>query len=128
MSFTHSVRRRFTAEQKAEMLAAYQGGHLTQKDFAAKIGVVPATLAAWVRRAAVAKAASSDAFVSVPNLFPPPASGPAYRIVFPRLVTVAVPDSVPVHFSFIFGFLLSIRDCQVPLRIGAHKNILRSGF
>ena len=90
MSFTHSARRRFTAAQKAEMLTTYQGGHLTQKDFAAKIGVVPATLAAWVRRAAAAQAASSDAFVSVPNLFPAAASGPAYRIIFPKGVMVEV--------------------------------------
>ena len=72
------------------MVATYQGGHLTQKDFAAKIGVVPATLAAWVRRAAAAKAASSDAFVSVPNLFPAAAAGTAYRMVFPKGVTVEV--------------------------------------
>ena len=96
MQTTLRVRRRYTSAQKDEILADYQRSQLTQKEFAARAGIGHSTLTLWLSKAPmspkVTAAQDSDgsAFVPVPNLFSAPAGPPAYRLKFPRGLTVEV--------------------------------------
>lgn len=82
-------RRRNTPAQRAALVAAYQKSGLTQRGFAAQAGIGYSTLTLWLSRAAGAKI-PPPVFVPGPNLWPLTPSAPAYRIEFPRGVSVAV--------------------------------------
>jgi len=71
-------------------LAAYQRSQLTQKEFAAQVGIGYSTLTFWLRKAATAKKSGQAALVPVPNLFSRAAAAPAYRLQFPRGLVVEV--------------------------------------
>jgi len=83
------VRRRYTWAQKDRILAAYQQSRLPQKDFAARAGIGQSTLTLWLRQAA-AKNSGPSTFVPVPNLFSTAGAAAAYRLQFPRGVSVEV--------------------------------------
>jgi transposase-like protein len=86
-----SKRPRRTREQRAQILNDYHQSGLTQKAFAAQVGIGCSTLTSWLRKAERAGADGSEAaFVPVPNLFPAANRTMPYRIEFPRGLTVAV--------------------------------------
>jgi transposase-like protein len=84
------ARRHHSPAQRDKIVAAYQRSVLTQREFAAQVGIGYSTLTLWLRNAATAKAADPPAFVPVPNLFPAATAAAAYRLQFPRGVIVEV--------------------------------------
>jgi transposase-like protein len=79
-----------TTAQRAQILTDYRRSGLTQKAFAAQVGIGHSTLTLWLRQATAGESAGSPTFVPVPNLLPVPRAATAYRLQFPRGLTVEV--------------------------------------
>lgn len=79
-----------TAAQRAQILTDYRRSGLTQKAFAAQAGIGCSTLTLWLRQATAGKSAGTPTFVPVPNLLPISRAAAAYRLQFPRGLTVEV--------------------------------------
>jgi hypothetical protein len=92
MQNSSPVRKHSTPAQREEILQAYQRSQLTQKAFAREAGIGVSTLAAWLRKAAV-KGEDRSSFVAVPNLFPAPSTGPAYRLQWPGGLSLEIRSS-----------------------------------
>lgn len=86
MQRTPSGRRRYTPAQRDRILAACDRSRLSQKDFAAQVGVGNSTLSLWRRQAASGK----PTLVPMPNLFGAAAAPAAYRVQLPRGVMVEI--------------------------------------
>jgi hypothetical protein len=84
------VGQRHTAAQRTELLAAYRRSGLTQKRFAAQVGIGYSTLTLWLRKGASARNTAPSVFVPVPNLISAAPATAAYRIEFARGLTVEV--------------------------------------
>jgi transposase-like protein len=79
------IRKRFTKDERAALVAGFLSSGLSQRDFAQQRGIAPSNLQRWVRQhERVGRSAGPAALVEVPNfLATRPGSG-AYRLHFPR--------------------------------------------
>lgn len=76
-------RQYLTTAQKAELVAAYQGSGLSQRDFAQRHGIAPSNIQRWVRQCeALDQRAGPPALVEVPNLLANRPGAGAYRLRF----------------------------------------------
>jgi transposase-like protein len=75
-------RHRFSAAERARILAAYRRSDLTQQEFAAQAGIGYSTLTRWLRQAGEPAPAAQKRgeFVPVPNLLASAPVVPAYRL------------------------------------------------
>lgn len=81
---SHS-REYLTAAEKAEVVAAYQGSGLSQRDFAQRHGIAPSNIQRWVRQhEAAGQSAGPAALVEVPNLLATRPGPGAYRLHFSK--------------------------------------------
>ena len=71
-------------------MAEYRRSRLTQRRFAARIGIGYSTLTLWLRQASPGKKSGRFTLVPVPNMFSAAAGVPAYRVQFPGGVMVEV--------------------------------------
>jgi transposase-like protein len=72
------VRKRLTPAQRADILRAYRGSSLSQRDFAAQAGIGASTLALWLRKAGVGSGGATE-FIRLPSLEAAAAPAP-YRL------------------------------------------------
>lgn len=77
-----SSRHRYSAAERARILAAYRRSELTQQEYATRAGIGYSTLARWLRQAEEPTCASEKRgeFVPVPNLLASAPPVPAYRL------------------------------------------------
>jgi hypothetical protein len=76
------VRHHKTPSQKADLVAAYEGSGMSQREFAAQQGIALTTLQRWRRQSQIRQETLEAGLVEVPNLF---GAGPApctYRLRF----------------------------------------------
>ena len=72
-----------TAEEKAELVAAYHRSGLSQRDFAQQHGIAPSNIQRWARQhESLAASQGSTALVEVPNLLRSRPGAGAYRLHF----------------------------------------------
>lgn len=90
MESTLRTGRHRTAAQRAQILNDYRQSGLTQKAFAAQVGIGYSTLALWHRKATAGESVVSPTFIPVPNLLPAARAATVYRLQFPRGLTVEV--------------------------------------
>jgi transposase-like protein len=83
MQISSRVRKRLTAAQRHKILRAYERSQLTQKQFAAEVGIGVSTLHAWLRKAAATRGGGGSGFLPVPNLLSASPVAPTYRIHWP---------------------------------------------
>ena len=86
MKMKSRSRQYLTVAEKAELVAAYQGSGLSQRDFAQQHGIAPSNIQRWVRQSeGTARSTEPAALVEVPNLLATRAIGRgAYRLHFPQ--------------------------------------------
>ena len=82
--------KRSNAAQRDKILGAYRCSQLTQKQFAAEVGIGVSTLQAWLRQAAVTQGGGGSGFLPVPNLLSAPPAEPTYRIQWPGGLSLEV--------------------------------------
>jgi transposase-like protein len=75
--------RRWTAAQRAEVVAAYQRGGQTQQTVAAQHGIGLSTLERWLRRSGEGPAPRRAALVEVPNPMGARPQAASYGLRFP---------------------------------------------
>jgi transposase-like protein len=85
-----SIRRRRTPAERAQLLDQYHQSGLTQKVFAAQVGISGSALNSWLRRAHTNDESNSPQFVSVPNLLATGRGSAAYRLQWPDGFTLEV--------------------------------------
>lgn len=73
-------RRRFSPEERAALAAEYRQGDLTQREFAAQVGISVSCLGIWLRRAR--EESSRPGFVELGPLLSTVAASPSYRVQF----------------------------------------------
>src|SRR6185503_16719824 len=78
-------RKRFTPSEKARILNSYRGSQLSQREFAAEVGISLSALQCWLRRSgAAAKPDAASAFIAIPNLLASAQTQSfSYRLQFP---------------------------------------------
>jgi hypothetical protein len=81
-----------TAQQREEILQAYGESRLTQKAFAAQVGISVSTLHAWRRKAASGRspATGSAKFIPVPNLLSALPAPAGYHLHWPGGLSLEV--------------------------------------
>ena len=84
------VRKHLTSAQRDKILERYLCSSLTQKQFAAQVGIGVSTLHAWLRQAAGGRNGGGLGFLPAPNLFSGARPAPAYRIEWPGGLSVEV--------------------------------------
>jgi transposase-like protein len=78
-------RQRWTAAEKAELVAAYHRSGLSQRDFSRRHGLAPSNVQRWVRqRGAPDPDPEPAALVEVPNLLAVPSGSAVYRLNLSR--------------------------------------------
>ena len=82
MKHDRPVRSHRTPEQREEILRDYQGGQLSQREFAARAGISVSTLCGWLKKAEGPQKPRSG-FVALPNLLPALPAAAAYRLQWP---------------------------------------------
>jgi transposase-like protein len=91
---TRVGRRRHSPAQKEKLLAAYRRSGLTQKAFAAQMGIGYSTLTSWLGKAGAPPCAGPaddpPALIQVPNLLSGASRVAAYRLEFASGLTVEV--------------------------------------
>jgi hypothetical protein len=85
-----SIRRRRTPAERAQLLDQYQQSGLTQKVFAAQVGISCSALNSWLRRAHTNDESNRPQFVAVPNLLATGPGSAAYRLQWPDGFTLEV--------------------------------------
>ena len=90
MQISSRVRKHLNSSQRDKILRAYQRSRLTQKQFAAEVGIGVSTLHAWLRKATVNQGGRGSGFVPVPNLLSASAAAPTYRIQWPGGLSLEV--------------------------------------
>ena len=90
MQTSSHVRAHLTSTQRAKILRAYERSQLTQKQFAAQVGIGVSTLYAWLRKAAVNQGGGGSGFLPVPNLLSASPAPPTYRIQWPGGLSLEV--------------------------------------
>jgi transposase-like protein len=101
MSDDVSVRKKYSPEDRARILADYHASGLTQREFVAKAGISLTCLNVWSRRARLAGSGpASVSFAPVKlkratTTLPPSASGPkgGIEVELPGKLLVRLPDS-----------------------------------
>jgi transposase-like protein len=83
-------RRRRTAAERARILDQYHQSGLTQKVFAAQVGISCSALNSWLRRAHANDESNRPQFVAVPNLLTTGQGSAAYRLQWPDGFTLEV--------------------------------------
>jgi hypothetical protein len=78
-----TARKHLTEAQRQSVLDSYRGSRLTQREFAAEVGIGVSTLHLWLRKAAARPSSPTTAFVQVPNLLGQAAGSAAYRLHLP---------------------------------------------
>ena len=94
--------------QRREILEEYRQGCLTQKQFAAEVGIGVSTLCLWLRKAANAPVSSRSQLVRLPNLLSPSPAAALYR------------------FEFAGGLVLEVRPGFRPDELGALLKAVRA--
>ena len=85
-----SNRRRRTPAERAQILDQYHQSGLTQKVFAAQVGISCSALNSWLRRAHTNDESNRPQFVAVPNLLATGRGSAAYRLQWPDGFTLEV--------------------------------------
>ena len=85
-----SIRRRRTPADRTQILDQYHQSGVTQKVFAAQVGISCSALSTWLRQAAANSDSSKPRFVSVPNLLATGRGSAAYRLQWPDGFTLEV--------------------------------------
>ncbi len=80
MAKTPPVRKHLRPAEREKILQAYRRSQLTQRDFAAHVGIGLSTLHAWLRKAAGSSTRPATAFIEVPNLLAQGPRVPMYRL------------------------------------------------
>jgi transposase-like protein len=83
-------RRRRTPAERAQILDQYHQSGLTQKVFAAQVGISCSALNSWLRRAHTNDESNRPQFVAVPNLLATGRGSAAYRLQWPDGFTLEV--------------------------------------
>jgi transposase-like protein len=84
------VRKHLTSVQREKILERYLGSSLTQKQFAAQVGIGVSTLHAWLRQASGGRNGGGSGFLPAPNLFSGARPAPAYRVEWPGGLSLEV--------------------------------------
>jgi hypothetical protein len=87
MNIRSRSRQYLMAAKKAELVAAYRGSGLSQRDFAHRHGIAPSNIQRWVRQheaVDVDSGAGPATLVEVPNLLAAQPGPGVYRLHFPR--------------------------------------------
>ncbi len=89
---SRAIRLRWTAAEKAELVAAFHRSGLSQRDFGLQHSLAPSNIGRWVRQAQepVREPTRAAAFVEVPNLLSSGSNGSPYRLHFPKGLTLEV--------------------------------------
>ena len=85
-----NLRRRRTPAERAQILDQYHQSGLTQKVFAAQVGLSCSALNSWLRRAHTNDESNRPQFVAVPNLLATGRGSAAYRLQWPDGFTLEV--------------------------------------
>jgi hypothetical protein len=78
------VRKHLTSAQRFEVLEAYRGSELTQREFADLHGIKVSTLQSWLRKAPPSPSSNVGRFVQLPDLLAGRPSGVNYQLRFPN--------------------------------------------
>jgi len=84
------ARKHSSPAQRDKILRAYRRSQLTQKQFAAEVGMGLSTLQAWLRKAVVGQDGGRSGFLPVPNLFSASPAASTYRIQWPGGLSLEV--------------------------------------
>jgi transposase-like protein len=79
METSMPVRKRFTSEQRDEIVRAYRSSGLPQREFAAQAGIGLSTLAVWLRKIPVSPGGVPE-FIRLPNVLTSTTATPVYRL------------------------------------------------
>ena len=90
MQISKPVRKRVSLASRQRILQAYRHTTLSQREFAAKVGISVATLNKWRKQSSAPSPPDRPQFVALPNLLPNPTPGPIYRLVFPSGLALEV--------------------------------------
>lgn len=102
------VRKRFTPDQRRQIVESYQQSSLTQSQFAAQAGISVSGLQQWLRQAAKAKADPTP-FVQVPNLMATAVRPGACRLQLPNGVAVELrPGFDPTELRLLLGLAAAL--------------------
>ena len=85
MQRSATVRRRFTAAERAKLLVAYHEGDRTQREFASRNGISVSCLSNWLRKSRVKRPDEAvPSFIQMPGGWPMAGgSRAAFKILFP---------------------------------------------
>ena len=84
------VRKRFTAAERARALEEYRASGLTQREFAARVGISAGSLYNWLRRDRNGSSpAGKVSFLEIPASTARPVAG--YKVHFPDGLAVEAP-------------------------------------
>jgi transposase-like protein len=84
MPNTLRVRHHRSPAERAEVLALYRGGGLTQKEVAAQYDIAVATLQRWLHTPQESQDHRRGQLIEVPNLLETQGSDRPYRLLFPQ--------------------------------------------
>ena len=90
MQRSSRTRKQLTSLQRDKLVERYLRSALTQKQFAAQVGIGVSTLQAWLRKAAMKPNGGGSGFLPAPNLFSGARPAPAYRIEWPGGLSLEV--------------------------------------
>ena len=90
MQISKPVRKRASRASRQRILRAYRHSTLSQREFAAKVGISVATLNKWRKQSSAPPPPDRPQFVALPNLVPKPTPGPIYRLVLPSGLALEV--------------------------------------
>jgi transposase-like protein len=102
MKIKSCSRQYLTDAEKAELVAAYEGSGLSQRDFASRQGIAASNIQRWVHKSQRAdQAGGHAALVEVPNLLARDTGSGTYRLHFSKGLMLEVasgfePDEVRV--------------------------------
>ena len=90
MQISKPIRKHAALASRRRILQAYRLTPLSQREFAAKVGISVATLNKWRKQASAPPLPDRPQFVALPNLVPKPTPGPIYRLVLPSGLALEV--------------------------------------
>ena len=90
MHISKPARKHLSLARRQRILQAYRCTALTQREFAAQVGISVATLNKWRKQSSAPPPPDRPQFVALPNLVPKPTPGPIYRLVLPSGLALEV--------------------------------------
>ena len=90
MAIQSLVRHHKSPCERAQILAAYEGGQGTQEEVAAQHGIAVSTLQRWLHQNGTEPAVNVPHLVEVPSLLSGSGAGSTYRVRFPRGLVLEV--------------------------------------